>query len=185
MFTILVTATVLPIILTLSYAERKSRLMAYEKGEASVKLSLKEKFQAVFRQLDIIGLGLLGAAVALIVLPLTLSQTVKHGWKDGMSFFPETVFPSLTDGRIIRRNDRNDRHWLYHPYYFRDMECEICFPSCYSISISTEHRCTWRRWDRILLLRRYLVSPIQTATDETTVDLLSPVCLLIHVRPGR
>lgn len=84
MFAILMPATLSPLIITLLWAERKAKrlgLTAYE--PAPVKKSLPSYIWSIMEQLDLVGLILLGASVALILLPLTLSQTVHGGWHNG------------------------------------------------------------------------------------------------------
>lgn len=50
------------------------------KGRAGAGAGVWGKVRRVGEQLDVIGLLLLGASVALILLPLTLSQTAKGRW---------------------------------------------------------------------------------------------------------
>lgn len=92
MFAILVPATLLPLILTLFWAEQKaSRLGVVEEvleaegvsQEILVsppKMSFTERARHIAEQLDLVGLVLLGSAVGLILLPLTLAKKAKYGW---------------------------------------------------------------------------------------------------------
>lgn len=98
MFTIMVPATVLPLVVTLVWAERKAKRL----GLIPVKeqLSFAGRLRAFFQQLNVVGFVLLGTAVSLILLPLTLSQTAKSGWNNRMSilyskYFHIDNFPSI------------------------------------------------------------------------------------------
>lgn len=96
MFAILVPATLLPLIITLFWAERKAKRLGLvdatlnqlraaptaapartDKGD-----SVWVKVKRTAGQLDLFGLVLLGTAVALILLPLTLAETAKDHWKN-------------------------------------------------------------------------------------------------------
>ncbi|OJT02311.1 Siderophore iron transporter 3 [Trametes pubescens] len=83
MFAILVPASLSPLVVTLFWAENKARKLGLVKG-ADVKPEAKGSFAGrawhVAQQLDIVGLLLLGTAVALILLPLTLAQSAKGMW---------------------------------------------------------------------------------------------------------
>lgn len=79
MFAILVPAALAPLIVTLLWAEHKSKkdgLYVPKPSDAPLSTQAFRMLQA----LDIPGLSLLGAAVALILLPITLSKTAKGGW---------------------------------------------------------------------------------------------------------
>ncbi|RDB27339.1 Siderophore iron transporter 3 [Hypsizygus marmoreus] len=87
MFAILVPAALLPLIITLLWAENKARklgiLAAGRNGEvAGPKPPLYKRLIRGADQLDIPGLMLIGTSVALILLPLTLSQSAKGGWNN-------------------------------------------------------------------------------------------------------
>ncbi|KAH8118651.1 drug:h+ antiporter [Phellopilus nigrolimitatus] len=92
MFAILVPATLLPLIITLFWAERKARriglidaALVHDGAGSTVPVPGKTFIAGLHRaagQLDLIGLVLLGAAVALILLPLTLAEKAKDGWKN-------------------------------------------------------------------------------------------------------
>lgn len=84
MFAILVPASLAPLIVTLLWAELKAKRLGLV-GKAPVdkpRVSISRRVSNVFKELDIIGMILLGAAVALILLPLTLSQTVEGKWQN-------------------------------------------------------------------------------------------------------
>lgn len=92
MFAVLVPATVLPLIITLVWAERRSKQLGIVQqalAEADVPISmppgepLRSRVKRVVEQLDLVGLALLGAAVSLILLPLTLSKSAGSTWKKG------------------------------------------------------------------------------------------------------
>ncbi|KAF9234946.1 major facilitator superfamily domain-containing protein [Melanogaster broomeanus] len=78
MFAILVPVALAPLIITLLWAERKASKLAFI--EAAEPYS--DRIHAAER-LDLVGLILLGAAISLILLPLTLSQTVHGKWGNG------------------------------------------------------------------------------------------------------
>jgi hypothetical protein len=83
MFAILIPVSLSPLIITLYWAERKAkRLGLINKNLIGQDASrpLTTQIWAFVQALDLIGLILLGASVALILLPLTLSQTVHKGW---------------------------------------------------------------------------------------------------------
>lgn len=93
MFAILVPAALSPLIVTLYWAEHKAKKLglveeAVRRAAPGYVEPAKEQFTVVQRiwrfaeQLDFVGLVLLGAAVSLILLPLTLSQTASSGWKN-------------------------------------------------------------------------------------------------------
>lgn len=111
MFAILVPVSLAPLIFTLLWAERKAKRIALldsnksRSRENSTQRSLSDKSvsaMAVFlrsaEQLDLVGLVLLGAAVSLTLLPLTISQAVSGSWKNGscsISYLPGERFTSV------------------------------------------------------------------------------------------
>lgn len=91
MFAILIPASLSPLIVTLFWAENKAKSLGLVKQNASAyddsgstkaDDSFTRKAWRFAEHLDLIGLILLGAAVALLLLPLTLSQTAQSGWKN-------------------------------------------------------------------------------------------------------
>ncbi|KAI0329355.1 drug:h+ antiporter [Cubamyces sp. BRFM 1775] len=87
MFAILIPVSLSPLILTLFWAENKARKLGLVKtvasapdAEAPPKESLVRRVWGVAEQLDVVGLAILGTAVALILLPLTLAQNAKSRW---------------------------------------------------------------------------------------------------------
>ncbi|KII91403.1 hypothetical protein PLICRDRAFT_173255 [Plicaturopsis crispa FD-325 SS-3] len=92
MFAILVPATLSPLIIVLLWAENKAKKLGLvaaalqRKRDGTTlpeKLPLLRRTKKVIEDLDAVGLVLLGAAVTLILLPLTLSQTVHDKWRNG------------------------------------------------------------------------------------------------------
>ena len=83
MFAILVPVSLAPLIITLFWAEKKAKKLGLVPAKPIQDLTWYESIWDVIEQLDAIGLLLLGAAVALILLPLTLSQTAHNGWNNG------------------------------------------------------------------------------------------------------
>ncbi|KAK7689671.1 hypothetical protein QCA50_007466 [Cerrena zonata] len=93
MFAILVPASLSPLIVTLYWAENKAKKLGLVEEAlrrtapgyiepVKQKLTIVQRLWRFTEQLDLIGLVFLGAAVALILLPLTLSQTASSGWKN-------------------------------------------------------------------------------------------------------
>ncbi|KAG2338806.1 drug:h+ antiporter [Suillus weaverae] len=94
MFAILVPVSLAPLIITLLWAERKAKKLALldspkprsRSNSSQPSLphgSMMARFLRSAEQLDLVGLVLLGFAVSLTLLPLTISQTVKGHWKSG------------------------------------------------------------------------------------------------------
>lgn len=98
MFAILLPVSLCPLIVTLLWAEYKTKKLGLLKPneilsddsqdpmdeETSTSSdTLLGRLRRTAVQLDLVGLILLGIAVSLILLPLTLSQTVKGQWKNG------------------------------------------------------------------------------------------------------
>ena len=87
MFAILVPAALCPLIVTLFWGERKAaRLGLVSPPPVGDDIAPRGKRRWARRvwlfaeQLDLVGLVLLGAAVAFILLPMTLAQRAKRGW---------------------------------------------------------------------------------------------------------
>ena len=93
MFAILVPVSLAPLITTLLWAENKAKKLGiieavlHNNGQPLDAPEKRTYIQRILRtadQLDIVGLTLLGTSVALILLPLTLSQKAKGHWHNGM-----------------------------------------------------------------------------------------------------
>lgn len=86
MFTILIPVAVLPLIITLLWAENKARkpgvIAAARNGEIAGPKPLFKRIIKATDQLDVPGLLLVGASVAFVLLPLTLSKSAAGGWSD-------------------------------------------------------------------------------------------------------
>lgn len=82
MFAILVPASLAPLIVTLVWAEWTARKRGYIVDRVQKPRSILQKTKSAVQKLDLLGLILLGTSVALILLPLTLAQTAKGGWKN-------------------------------------------------------------------------------------------------------
>lgn len=81
MFAILIPVSLSPLIITLYWAETKAKKLGLVKAAPSEpRRTILQSIWNYAEQLDVIGLLLMGAAVALILLPLTLSQTAKGKW---------------------------------------------------------------------------------------------------------
>lgn len=84
MFAILIPVSLSPLIVTLYWAENKAKRLGLVKVDPNAPKAsdpFSKRAWHFAEQLDLIGLILLGAAVALILLPLTLSRTTAKGWK--------------------------------------------------------------------------------------------------------
>jgi hypothetical protein len=104
MFAILVPVSLAPLIITLLWAERKAKMLALldspkpRSRSSSSQPSLPRgsmiaRFLRSAEQLDLVGLVLLGLAVSLTLLPLTVGRNVKGSWKNG----PWSPFFSVRD----------------------------------------------------------------------------------------
>ncbi|KAG1809750.1 major facilitator superfamily domain-containing protein [Suillus plorans] len=96
MFAILVPVSLAPLIFTLLWAERKAKRIALldsnksrsrensrQRSLSDISVSAMAVFLRSAEQLDLVGLVLLGAAVSMTLLPLTISQAVSGSWKNG------------------------------------------------------------------------------------------------------
>ncbi|KAG2353161.1 major facilitator superfamily domain-containing protein [Suillus spraguei] len=94
MFAVLVPVSLAPLIFTLLWAERKAKqLVPLDSPEPRSRSSsshpnlqdesLLARFLRFAEQLDLVGLVLLGFAISLTLLPLTISQTAQGHWKNG------------------------------------------------------------------------------------------------------
>src|SRR5882757_4697567 len=94
MFAILVPAALAPLIITLLWAERKAQQLALldssrprsrsnSRHPSLPQGAMIDRLLQTIEQLDLIGLFLLGSAISLILLPLTISQNAKGQWKNG------------------------------------------------------------------------------------------------------
>ncbi|KAI9572565.1 MFS general substrate transporter [Boletus coccyginus] len=91
MFAILVPVSLSPLIITLLWAEYKTKKLGLvetteplsdDSQDVASNDAVLRRLQRTAAQLDLVGLILLGAAVSLILLPLTLSQTAEDQWKN-------------------------------------------------------------------------------------------------------
>ncbi|KAJ8507930.1 hypothetical protein ONZ45_g9738 [Pleurotus djamor] len=82
MFAILVPVALSPLIITLLWAERKAKRLDLVIQSNPENLTYFERLKRLLSQLDIMGLALLGTSVALILLPLTLTENAKGHWKN-------------------------------------------------------------------------------------------------------
>lgn len=90
MFTIIVPVTLIPAIASLGYYQRKASKIGIvqEKSELQgIKVykdnsSWMQVYFGVLKEIDIIGLLLLGTSLALILLPLSLYRIAENGWKN-------------------------------------------------------------------------------------------------------
>lgn len=84
MFAILIPVSLMPLIITLVWAELKAKKMGVVRlGTEESNETLLQRAWSTFEKLDVMGLLLVGTSVALILLPLTLSENAKGGWNNG------------------------------------------------------------------------------------------------------
>ncbi|EAU93687.1 ferrichrome-type siderophore transporter [Coprinopsis cinerea okayama7 len=95
MFAILVPATLSPLIVTLIWAERKAKKQGLIKDDGEKKPVLQSMLDTA-NKLDVVGLFLLGACVALILLPMTLSRVLGKGWQS-----PSMIATICVGGALI------------------------------------------------------------------------------------
>jgi MFS family permease len=82
MFAILVPATLSPLIVVLIWADRKAKKTGLLVRRPTTK-TIPQRFMSTCSKLDVVGLFILAACVALILLPLTLSRKLGKGWQSG------------------------------------------------------------------------------------------------------
>ena len=94
MFAILVPAALTPLILTLFWGERQARKLGLvdtspprEDIVPRVKFRFLQRVWLFAEQLDLVGLVLLGLAVSLILLPMTLARRAKNSWSNRTSIW--------------------------------------------------------------------------------------------------
>ncbi|KAI0819605.1 drug:h+ antiporter [Trametes gibbosa] len=115
MFAILVPMALSPLIITLYWGERKAKKLGFVHAPtrseliAQANASVLKRVWLFAEQLDLVGLILLGGAIALILLPMTLAQRAKGQWSSpsmvlmlvaGWIMLP--LF-ALWDGRYAKR----------------------------------------------------------------------------------
>ncbi|KAG0701988.1 major facilitator superfamily domain-containing protein [Suillus ampliporus] len=103
MFAILVPAALAPLIITLLWAERRAKMLALldspprsrsnSRQPSLPHVSMKVRLLRAAEQLDLVGLVLLGFAVSLILLPLTI--TVKGHWRN------DSIIAMLVVGVVV------------------------------------------------------------------------------------
>lgn len=90
MFAILVPATLLPLIITLIWADRKAKKTGlFVKVPSTAPVS--HRFISTCSKLDVVGLFLIAASVSLILLPLTLSRKLGKGWQSAAMIAPIVI----------------------------------------------------------------------------------------------
>ncbi|CAE6508217.1 unnamed protein product [Rhizoctonia solani] len=95
MFAILVPVTILPLIVTLGWAQHKaeSQGLAEPAPKATVKGIYKVK--EIWNEVDMLGLLILAGGVACVLLPLTLAKSANGGWSNPSMIAMLTVGPIL------------------------------------------------------------------------------------------
>lgn len=94
MFAILIFASLSPLVITLLWVEKKTKRLEIIEAEkwrddgvtlAVGKSSSLQRGLKLLEDFNLVGLILLGAAIALILVPLTISSTVRNQWRNGLS----------------------------------------------------------------------------------------------------
>lgn len=116
MFAILVPASLSPLIITLFWAERKAKKLQLVEApvstlEAPVRVPILRRIWLYAEQLDIVGLAILGTAVALILLPLTLAQGAKGQWHN-RECTPRPCRAVARFDDVCSVDDCYDRRWM-------------------------------------------------------------------------
>ncbi|CAE7136928.1 unnamed protein product [Rhizoctonia solani] len=95
MFAILVPVTIVPLILTLGWAQHKAQSQGLI--EQAPKNSAKgiHKIKSIWDEVDMLGLLILAGGVACVLLPLTLAQSAKGTWSNPSMIAMLTVGPIL------------------------------------------------------------------------------------------
>lgn len=159
MFAVLVPVSLSPLIITLFWAESKAKRMGlveealrHPSPASKVEVSFAQRAQDLAEQLDLLGLALLGASIALILLPLTLSQTAKNGWKTGtLSPFHNHRFDSIINGNLRCRfyhYHACDRR--YPPFCIRHVGLSVCQTASHRVEVCQESKCGRGGLDRVL-----------------------------------
>ncbi|KAF8671463.1 Major Facilitator Superfamily [Rhizoctonia solani] len=94
MFAILVPVTILPLILTLGWAQHKAKSQGLVEPAQSSAIGMN-KFKAVWEEVDMLGLLILAGGVACVLLPLTLAKSAKEGWANSSMIAMLTIGPIL------------------------------------------------------------------------------------------
>ncbi|KAI3606432.1 h+ antiporter [Moniliophthora roreri] len=81
MFAILIPASLSPLIITLLWAERKAKKLNLV-PKPNNPAPILGRIWDLIEEMDIFGLMLIGASVALILLPLTLAKNASNGWNN-------------------------------------------------------------------------------------------------------
>ncbi|KEP44899.1 drug:H+ antiporter [Rhizoctonia solani 123E] len=95
MFAILVPATIIPLILTLGWAQHKAESQGLvEPGPKNSATGIR-KIKSVWDEVDMLGLLILAGGVACVLLPLTLAKSAKGEWSNPSMITMLTVGPIL------------------------------------------------------------------------------------------
>ncbi|GMK58689.1 hypothetical protein CspeluHIS016_0601310 [Cutaneotrichosporon spelunceum] len=82
MFAIMMPATLLPVIISLLWAQRKGAQILKERGVRALKESRVSRLKRALIEMDFVGLILLGMSLALILLTFALVYKAKGQWKN-------------------------------------------------------------------------------------------------------
>ncbi|CAE6385752.1 unnamed protein product [Rhizoctonia solani] len=95
MFAILVPVTVIPLILTLGWAQHKAKSQGLVEPGSQPSARGISKIKAIWDEVDMLGLLILAGGVACVLLPLTLAKSAKGGWGNPSMIAMLTVGPLL------------------------------------------------------------------------------------------
>ncbi|CAE6431244.1 unnamed protein product, partial [Rhizoctonia solani] len=95
MFAILVPVTVLPLILTLGWAQHKAKSQGLIEPASQPPARGINKIKGVWDEVDMLGLLILAGGVACVLLPLTLAKSAKGGWGNPSIIAMLTIGPLL------------------------------------------------------------------------------------------
>ncbi|KAH8889295.1 MFS general substrate transporter [Thozetella sp. PMI_491] len=112
MWAIILPAAFAPLALSLLLNSRKARRLGLVAERKRREATLSESAHQLFRDLDGIGILLLSAAFALILLPLTLASTIEAGW--GNTAIPATLFMGILCLLAFPVWEAQSR-WVPHP----------------------------------------------------------------------
>lgn len=92
MFVILVPLCLSPLVITLLWTERKAKILGLTPTKERPSEPFLKRARKLADELDLLGLVLITACIALILLPLTMIGTVNGGWSNRQSYFASSTF---------------------------------------------------------------------------------------------
>lgn len=148
MWAIILPATFLPLALSLLFNQRKAKRLRLIRTKAHKRRTFWEALRATWFDLDMFGLLLLSAAVALILIPLTLAAHSTDGWKNeaiiamiSVGCLCLVLFPAWETSRNLAPKPLLSLHLLTERTALAG--CALAFfyfSTCHLISISPPRR---------------------------------------------